>query len=131
MRRAGRQLDVVSLAGPLVVKMRVRVEVRAVAGRAALEVDDANQSALGERLEAVINGGKRDRGKLGLHAGKNFIGGGVVALFEEHAVNDLALRRRTQAAVGETLRKTVGGERGGGHDVLGVGQQIGMVLRRK
>src|SRR5690349_8003027 len=46
------QVDVIGRAGALVVKMRVRVEVRAVAGRAALEVHRADEAALDERVEA-------------------------------------------------------------------------------
>src|SRR5476649_2884426 len=126
---AGWQLDVVRLAGALVVKMRVRAEVRAVPGGAALEVHGADEVARDERFETVVNRGERDGGALGLHAREDFVGRGVVALLEQHVVNDLALRRGAQAAVGEALGKGIGGEGGGGHRVEGVGQSIGMVLR--
>src|SRR6478736_2744293 len=86
-----RQLDVVDLAGGLVVKMRVLVEVRAVAGRSALEVDLANKAAADERLEAVVDRGERDARHHAFHAGKNFVRGGVVAFFEDDLEHDLAL----------------------------------------
>jgi hypothetical protein len=111
--------------------MGVGLEIRAIAGRAALEIDRSDEVALDEGLQAVVDRGERDGGEVGLHAGEDFVGGGVVAFLEENAVDDLTLGGSAQPAVSEFLREGVGGNSGGGHAVLRRGQQIGMVLRCK
>src|SRR5690606_1659240 len=102
------QLDVVGGAGLLVVKVGVGLEVGAVSGGAALKVDLPDEVALHEGFEAVVNGGEGDGGHLGLYAGKNLVGGGMVALGEEGVIDHFALRGVAQAAVGEALREGVG-----------------------
>ena len=109
LNQLGWQIDVVGLAGLFVVKMRVWVEIRAVPGRATLKVDRAHEIARHERFETVIDRGERDGRALGFDAGENLVGGWVIALFQEHIIDDLALRRRAQAAGGELLREGVGG----------------------
>jgi hypothetical protein len=112
-----REVDVVGLAGLLVVKMGVGLEIRAIAGRAALEIDRPDEVALDEGLEAVIDGGERDGGEIGLDAGEDFVGGGVIAFLEENTVDDLALGGGPETAVSELLGQGVGGDGGGGHGV--------------
>ena len=56
--KRGGQIDVVDFASRLVVKMGVGAQVRAVAGGAALVVDLADESALHEGFEAVVNRGE-------------------------------------------------------------------------
>jgi|GEM_PF-6628527 len=68
-------------------------------------------------------------GSLVADAGVDFVGGGMVALLEENAEDDLALGSGAQTAVGQFLGQQVGGVSGVGNHVKG--QQIGMVLRIK
>src|SRR4051812_14700868 len=72
----GRQIDVVGLARLLVVKMRVRAQIRAVAGGTALEIHRAHEVTLHERFEAVVNGREGNGGALGLDAREDFVGRG-------------------------------------------------------
>jgi len=106
----GGQIDVVDLAGLLVVKMGVWAKVRAVAGGTALVVHLADEPALHEGFEAVINRGEGDGGHLCFDAGENFLGGWVITLLEERTVNQFALRRGAKPAVGELLREAFGGD---------------------
>ena len=98
-----REVDVVGLAGLLVVKMGVGLEIRAIAGRAALEIDRPDEVALDEGLEAVIDGGERDGGQLRFYPGKYFIYGRMIALLEDDLEDDFALRSGAKAAVGQPL----------------------------
>jgi len=100
------------LTGGFVVEMGVRAEIRAVAGRPTLEVDRADEVALDEGFETIVDGGEGDAGQLGLYPGEDFVGGGVVALLQEDVVNELALGSGAQAAVGQFLREPDG--EGGG-----------------
>ena len=59
-----RQVDVVGFARLLVMEMRVRMEIRAITRRAAFEIHRANEVAMHERFEAVVNGGERDGRQL-------------------------------------------------------------------
>jgi hypothetical protein len=99
----GRKVEVVGSAGFFVVEVGVRLEVSAVAGRAALEVHLTDEIALHEGFEAVVNGGKGDRGHLGANASVHFVGGGVIAFLQESAINHLALRGIAQPAAREAL----------------------------
>src|SRR6478736_7967248 len=110
-----RQLDIVDLAGRLVVKMGVLVEVRAVAGRGALEVDLAHQAAADERLKAVVDRGEGDARHHALHAGENFVSSGVVALFEDNFQHDLTLGGGADVAGFQLLAKLGVVFVGGGH----------------
>jgi hypothetical protein len=116
------ELDVVGGAGLLVVKVGVGVEVGAVAGGAALEVDLADEVALHKGFEAVVHGGEGDGGHLGADTGVNFVGGGVIAFFEQGSVDYLALGSVAQAAVGEAFGEGSGWFEGrGAHTRKGMG----------
>jgi len=113
----GGEIDVERGAGGFVVKVGVRVEIGAVAGGTTLEVDLADEVALDEGFEAVVNRGEGGSRKLGFDAGVNFVGRGVIAFGEEGAINNFTLRGGAQAAVSECLREgfgRVGGGRGHG-----------------
>jgi hypothetical protein len=97
-----RQIDVVSLARADIVKMRVRMQIRAEAGGAALEIHRAHEVALHQRFQAVVNRGERDAGQFGLNAGEYFVGGRVVPLLQQDVVDHLALGRRAEPAVSES-----------------------------
>lgn len=87
----GGEIDVVRLAGLLIVKMGVRAKIRAVAGGAPLEVHRAHEIALHERFEAVVNRREGDGGQSGFYAGEHFVGSGVVAFPEQNIVDDFSL----------------------------------------
>ena len=113
-----RQIDIVRLAGLLIVKMGVGAKVRAVAGGAPLEVHRAHEIALHERFEAVVNRREGDGGQSGFYAGEHFVGSRVIAFFEQNIVDDFSLGGRAQAAVSELLREGFSVVGGGGHGVL-------------
>ena len=90
-------------AGLLVVEMGVGMEIRAVPGGATLKVDRADQVALDERLQAVVDRGQGDHRHLGLRPGKDLLRRRMVSPLEKDAVDDLALRGGAKAAVGQSL----------------------------
>ncbi len=55
---AGLKFHIVNRAGGFIVKMAVLIEVWAVAGRFAVEVDLADDFMLHQRLKAVVNRGQ-------------------------------------------------------------------------
>ena len=114
----GGQIDVVRLAGLLIVKMGMRAKIRAVAGGATLEVHRAHEIALHERFEAVVNRREGDGGQTRFDAGEHFVGGRVIAFFEQNVVDDFSLGSRAQAAIGELLCEGFSVVGGGGHGVF-------------
>lgn len=74
----GRRVGIDDFAAGFAVEMDVLVEIGAVAGLAALEVDELDDSGRGEVVETVINRGEGDvRGAL-LHPGVEVCGGGMI-----------------------------------------------------
>ena len=98
------EFDVLDFAAFFAVEVGVRGEVGAVAGGLALEVDWFDESAGGEALQAVVNGGEGDGGHVRAGAGIDFVGSGVIGLLEEDREDVFALPGRAQAA---SLKGTV------------------------
>ena len=80
-----------------VVEMAVLAEVRAVAGRFALEIDLADDAVLHQRFQAVVNGGQREIRQAVLDPHEHLVGGRVIAVLDQNAVNFLPLARHAQA----------------------------------
>ena len=74
------------------------VHVRAEARRAAVQRDLPDQPAFYQRVEAIVNRGVGNLRHLFFGADKNFLGGRMVALVQQHVINLLPLRRETKAA---------------------------------
>jgi hypothetical protein len=134
--KIGGGMSVDDFAAGFAVEMNVLVEVRAVAGLAALEVDLLDQPGGGEVVEAVVNRGQRDAGGAGLHAIEDVVGRGVVRGGGEHIENLAAVG--CEAHIGTEdghaaleaggLRRDTGGGGRGCHD--GSGFRIGMILKQ-
>ena len=63
-----------------------------VAGDAVVESDFAGQAALCQQLQRAVDGGVADAGIFFLHQAMKFVGGEMVAGFEESVQNGVALR---------------------------------------
>ena len=74
-------------------------------------IDGADEAALGQRLQAVIDRGEGDAGELALDAHEDFDGGGVIALDEEGVVNFATLGGETESLLRDRLTVWLG--RGG------------------
>lgn len=94
---AGLEADVVDNAGAGIVEMAVLAEVRAVARRFAVEVDLADDAMLHECFEAVVNRGERDIWQAIFDPHEDIVGGRVVPLLLENAVNLLPLAGHAEA----------------------------------
>jgi len=90
--------------------MDVLVEVRAVAGLAALEVDLLDEPGGGEVVEAIVNRGQRDVRRTAFHPIQDLVGGRMVRGARQHVKNLATVRGepdiRTQH--GETAVQTGG-----------------------
>jgi len=95
--------DVVDGAALLAEEMGVGGEVGAVAGGLAVVVDGTDEAALGEGLEAVVNGGEGDAGELFLDAHEDVDGGGVVALNYQGVIDFATLGGETESLLGDCL----------------------------
>ena len=62
-----------------------------VAGDAVVEGDFAGQAALRQQFQRAVDGGVSDAGIIFLHQAVQFVGGEMVAGFEERAQNRVAL----------------------------------------
>ena len=100
-----RQVDIDDAAVGVVVKVSVIVEVGAVARRAAIEVDLLHQSAADQSIEAVVNRGQGNGRHEGFYARKYLVDRWVITLIKKNLINDLALGRGAQTAIGKLLGK--------------------------
>jgi hypothetical protein len=98
------------------VEVVVAVEVGAVAGGAAFVVDLADEAALGEGIEAIVDGSDGDLGHGIFGADEDILGGRVVVVVEEGEVDEAALGGKAEAGTGEALVEA---------GVWGVGQDFG------
>ena len=85
-------------AAGFAVEMDVLLNVGAVAGLGALDLDEFDEAVAGEVLEAVIDSGEGDAGGAALDAVEHVVGGGVVGGFGED-LEDLT-PMRGEAGVG-------------------------------
>ena len=98
-----RDRDVGHRAAGLANEMPVVANIRAIAGRLALDIDLLGEAAINQRLEAVINSRQRDAGDALFGTDENLGGGRVVALIEEDIVNLAALGRKAMTIVADRL----------------------------
>jgi hypothetical protein len=101
--------DVVNAASAAVVEMGVFLEVGAVAGGLALEVDLANEAAGDEGFETIVNSGEGDGGHGLAGAGINLVSGRVVAFVEKDGEDVFALAGGAQAGADEGFVEDLAG----------------------
>lgn len=102
-------------AAGFAVEVDVLLDVGAVAGLGAFDLDEFDEAVAGEVLEAVVNGGEGDAGGAAFDAVEDVVGGGVVGGFGED-LEDFA-PMRGEASVGAEQGQTAiqaGGLGGGG-----------------
>lgn len=100
------KIDVEHTVAGIAIKMAVLVHVGAVTRSATFEGNLLDEPAFYQGGEAIIDRGHRNvRGAL-FGADKDFLGGWMIALFEENVVNLLALVRETKAARSQLLGET-------------------------
>ena len=99
------ELDGTTAIGADHVVMTAPIVLMLVAGNAVVEGDFAGQAALRQQLQSAVDGGVADAGIFFLHHAMKFIGGKMVASFEEGVQNCVALRGLLQADVFEMAMK--------------------------
>jgi len=92
------QVHVKNRLARITMKMTMLVHVRAITRRPAIQSDLPGEAAFYERVEAIIDRGVGDFRHLLLGADKNFLGGRMIALVQQHVIDLLALRCETQAS---------------------------------
>ena len=68
-------------AAGFAVEVDVLLDVGAVAGLGAFDLDEFDEAVAGEVLQAVVDGGEGDSGGAAFDAVKDVVGGGVVGGF--------------------------------------------------
>ena len=101
--RLRRQVHIKHRVARIAIKMAMFAHVRAEPGGAAVELHLAHQAALYQGIEAVVNRGHGNIRCPAFDADEDLLGGGVVALLQQHAVNVLALRRKAETARAQPL----------------------------
>ena len=96
--RLFRQIHVKDRVAAIAVKMPVLAHIGAEPGGAAVELHLAHEAAADERIEAVIDRGHGDVRHAPFGADEDLLGGGMVALLQQHVIDVLALWCKTQAA---------------------------------
>ena len=93
----GKEFDGAAAIGADHVVVAATVVLVLVAGNAVVEGDFAGQAALRQQLQRAVDGGVADAGVFFLHQTMEFVGGEMVAGFQEGMQNGVALRRLLQA----------------------------------
>ena len=93
-----RQRDIKNFAARIAKIMAMLLHVRAKPRRATFQLNLADEAALHERIEAIINRRVRNLRHRAFRADENLLRRRMVALLHDHVVNMLALRRETKAA---------------------------------
>lgn len=96
--RLRRQVHIKHRVARIAIKMAMLAHVRAEPRRAAVELHLAHEATLYHGIEAVVNRGHGNVRRPAFDADEDLLGGGVVALLQQHVINVLALRRGAQAA---------------------------------
>jgi len=87
--------------------MTATVVLVLVTGNAVVKSDFAGQAALSQQLQRAVDGGVADAGIFFLHQAMEFVGGKMVAGFEEGVQNGIALRGLFQANIFEMAVKDI------------------------
>ena len=97
------EINVKNVAAFVAMKVAMLAHIRAIAHRGPVQIDFIDEIAFDEKIEAIINGRHRDfrHGPLGAH--ENLLGGRMVPLLHEHAINPLTLRGKAKAFRGQAL----------------------------
>src|SRR5271166_4793046 len=90
---AGKELHRTAAFGADHVVMAAPVVLMLVAGDAVVKGNFAGQSALGQQFERAVDSGVADAGVFLLYEAVQFVGGEVIAGFEEGTQNGIALCR--------------------------------------
>ena len=117
----GEKFDRTAAFGADHVVMAAAVVLVLVAGDAVVEGDFAGQAALRQQFERAIHGGVADAGIFFLHQAVEFVGGKMVAGFEEGTEDGIALRSLLQA---DALKVAVKDFLGLAHHLAGEGGLI-------
>lgn len=102
-----RQIDIKNRLTLLAIKMAMFPHVRAKPGGASFDCHLPGQPALNQRLQAIIHRRHRNIRHFPLGSDKNFLGGRVVALGQEHGIYALALGRKTKTARGQPFAEMI------------------------
>ena len=92
----GKEFDRTPTVGADHMVMAAAVVLVLVAGDAVVEGHFAGQAALCEKFQSAVNRGVADAGIFFLHQAVQFVGGEMVAGFEEGMQDDVALRSLLQ-----------------------------------
>src|SRR5271169_275165 len=103
----GKKLNGTATTGANHVVMTAAVVLVLVTGNAVVEGDFAGQATLRQQFQRAVDGGIADAGVLLLHQAVEFIGGKMVAGFEERMQNDVALGGLLEAHALQMLVKDV------------------------
>lgn len=101
------EVNVENPAAFIAVKVAVLLHVGTITRGGAVEIHVADEAALDQGVEAIVNRGHRDVRHALFGAQEDVLHPGMIALVEEHVVHVLPLRRETEAAIGEPLIQAV------------------------
>ena len=93
--RSWSEVNIDNFAAFTAVKVRVLGQIRAVAGRFALEIDLANEFCFGQCLEAIVDRRERNCRHILFCADVNLFRGGMIPFLQEERINVLTLFCRT------------------------------------
>ena len=98
-----RQTNIKYILARVAIKMAMLLHVWAKPGRPTLQTDLPDESALYQRVQAVIDRGHGNIGHFALGANKYCFGRGMIAFVQQHRIDMLALRRKPKAARRQAL----------------------------
>jgi hypothetical protein len=101
--RVWRNLNIKHCPAEVAHKMTVILHVRTEPRRAAVQIDQPNQTRLYQRIQAVVNCRHRDVRHLLLGPDEDLFGGGMVPVLQEHPVHVLSMWGKPKPTVRQPL----------------------------
>lgn len=105
--RMGRGIDIEQLPALITTKMIMLAHIGTVPRGAFRKIDGFDESALYQSIEAIINRCHGDVWMFRLGSDEDFFGRRMIQLLQKHAIDVLALGRKSKTAVRQTRRQHV------------------------
>jgi hypothetical protein len=120
-------------AAGFAMEVDVLLDIGAVAGLGAIDLDEFDEAVAGQVLQAVVNGGEGDAGGAAFDAVEDVVGGGVIGGFSEDLEDFAAVGGEAGigAEHGQAAIQT-GGFGGGGGEGFAHGEgKLGLELEQE
>ena len=101
-------INIVNGPARVAIEMKMLVHVGTIPGRASIEIDLPHESALHQRVQAVVDGGDGDLGTPLFGPDEYLFSGRMIAPLQQDVIDLLPLSSQSEAARGEAFVELIG-----------------------